>query len=228
MWRPQIDALGDRCRCVVVELPGHGESPSLPGPHTIAGLAAGVVGVLDRLDIDRAHLVGLSIGAMIAMSIAVTDPSRVERLALLCTAARLGPASGWHERAARVRAEGARVVAPAVVGRWLTPRHAAAHPADVASFQEMVASVDAEGYAACCEAIAGMDLLQQLPSITAPTLVVAGAEDLATPVEHGKRIASSVVGARLEVVDGAHLASWERADEVNALLAHHLLGGVSR
>ena len=76
-----------------------------------------------------------------------------------------------------------------VVGRWLTPEYAEAHPDEVAALVAMVSATDPEGYAACCEAIAAVDLRADLPAITAPTLVVAGALDPATPVEHGELIA---------------------------------------
>ena len=89
----------------------------------------------------------------------------------------------------------------------------------------MVASSDPEGYASCCEAIAAMDLRSDLAAITAPTLVIAGRQDPATPPEHGELIASVIPGAVLELVDAGHLASWERAAAVNALLRDHLLGG---
>ena len=92
----------------------------------------------------------------------------------------------------------------------------------------MVSSADAEGYASCCEAIAEMDLRDDLPRIAAPTLVVAGTDDPSTPPEHGELIATLIPGARIEILEAAHLASWERADEVNALLAAHLLGEAAR
>ena len=82
-----------------------------------------------------------------------------------------------------------------------------------------------EGYAACCEAIAAMDLRAGLPSVAVPTLVIAGTADPATPPEHGELIASLVPGARFELVDAAHLACWEAAGAVNALLQDHLTGG---
>jgi 3-oxoadipate enol-lactonase len=222
MWEPQVAALGDRYRCLLVDHPGHGKSPTTPGPYTIAGLADQVVAVLDQAGVGRAHVVGLSIGAMIGMALAVDHPDRVDRLALLCTSAHLGPASAWEERAATVRDGGTAVIAETVVGRWLSPDYRVAHPDEFATLVAMVASVAREGYARCCEAIAAMDLRADLPAIAAPTLVVAGALDPATPVEHGELIASLVPGARLEVVDAAHLASWERAAEVNVLLEDHL------
>lgn len=230
MWQPQLDRMrtaGFPARHVRVDLPGHGASPGGPAPTTIAGIAAEVVAALDASGVGRAHVVGLSIGAMVGMRLAVDHADRVDRLALLCTSAHLGPASAWHERAALVRTEGTRAVAVAVTGRWLTPEYAAGRPDEVATLTSMVASTDAEAYACCCEAIAAMDLRDDLPSIQVPTLVIAGEADPATPPTHADVIAALVPGARLEIVPGAHLASWESADTVTALLIDHL-GGTHR
>ena len=117
------------------------------------------------------------------------------------------------------------MVADAVVGRWFTPAYAASHPEIVARYRAMIAGIDPEGYAGCCEAIAGMDLRSSLPGIVAPTLVVAGRQDPSIPPEHGEAIAAAVPGARIEILDpGAHLASVERAAAVTSLIAGHLAG----
>jgi 3-oxoadipate enol-lactonase len=116
-------------------------------------------------------------------------------------------------------------VADAVLARWFTAPYADAHRELMASFRAMIAGTPAEGYAGCCEAIAGMDLGQEIPGITAPTLVIAGAQDLALPSEHGRAIAQAVPGARFELLEpAAHLASVERADAVNELIYDHLGG----
>ena len=88
------------------------------------------------------------------------------------------------------------------MARWFTPTFAAAHPGVVDRCQAMLLSVPPEGYAGCCEAIAAMDLRPDLPRITAPTLVLAGADDPATPLPHAEAIASLVPQARLEVLAG--------------------------
>jgi 3-oxoadipate enol-lactonase len=227
MWQPQLERLDDAgfaARHVRVDLPGHGARPGGPAPTTIAGLADAVIAALDANAVGRARFVGLSIGGMIAMRLATHHAERVDGLGLLCTSPQLGPAAAWHERAAVVRSDGMRAVADAVVGRWLSPDYAATHPDDVDAFVAMVASTDPESYACCCEAIAAMDQRADLPSISAPTLVVAGASDPATPPAHAELIARLVPGARLEIVPGAHLASWESADAVTALLADHFQG----
>jgi 3-oxoadipate enol-lactonase len=222
MWDPQVAAFGGRTRCVAIDLPGHGSAPVTPGQYSIDGLADRVADTLDRLEVAEAHLVGSSIGGMIAMSLGRRHPARVERLVLIGTSAHLPPASAWTDRAATVRAEGAAAVAEAVVARWITPAYAAAHTDDVARFEAMISSVDREGYAGCCDAIAAMDQRDGLTQIGAPTLVIVGRDDPATPVEHAEEIAAGVPGARLEVVSGAHLPSVESVEAVNALLAEHL------
>ena len=213
MWQPQADRLKPHFCTLRYDIRGHGASEVPPGPYSIDDLGSDLVALLDRLGIERASLCGLSIGGMISMWVAAHAPERVERLVLFCTAAQLGPPEGWHERAATVRAGGVEAVADAVLERWFTPRFASEHPEVVAGFRAQLVATPREGYAGCCEAIAAMDLTGELPSIAAPTLVLAGAEDPATPPEYGERIAGLIPGARFEVIsNAAHLASVERPD----------------
>jgi 3-oxoadipate enol-lactonase len=224
MWDPQVRALSASHRIIRFEHRGHGGSPVPGGPYTMDDLGSDVVTMLDRLNLARVSYCGLSIGGMVGQWLAINAPERIDRLVLLCTAPHLPPPSAWHERAAAVRAAGTpEVVAEAVLGRWFTPEYAATHPDTVARYRAMISGIDADGYAGCCEAIAGMDLRSGLPGITAPTLVVAGRQDPSIPPEHGEAIAAAIPGARLEILDpAAHLASVERADAVNALIAAHL------
>jgi 3-oxoadipate enol-lactonase/4-carboxymuconolactone decarboxylase len=226
MWEAQVAALAGPYRVVRADLRGHGGSPVPPGPYAIDDLVADAVALLDRLGIGAAHVVGVSLGGMTAMRLAALHPDRVDRLAVLCTSALLGRASDWAERAATVRASGTGAVAPAVVGRWFTEARRKADPDLVARHERMVAGTPPEGYAACCEAIAVMDLRADLPRIVAPTLAIAGADDPATPPDHLREIAAAVPGARLLVLpEAAHLACVEQPAAVNAALALHLAGG---
>lgn len=223
MWDRQVPALARRFRVVRYDTRGHGRSPVPLGPYSIDDLVDDLVTLLDRLAIERAHLVGLSLGGMTAMRAAARHPERVDHLAVLCTSVRLDPAEAWHDRAATVRSNGTAAIAPAVVERWYTAAHRAAHPELVASARATVAATPAEGYAGCCEVIATMDLTADLPRISAPTLAIAGADDPATPPEHLDRIARSVQSGRLVTVPrAAHLANDEQPDTVNAALLAHL------
>ena len=194
MWDPQVEAFARHFRVVRFDLRGHGRSPAPAGPYEIADLGADVLALLDRLGIERAHLCGLSLGGMTALWLAEQAPERVDRLVLCCTSARLEPSEAWTARAALVRAGGTEAVADAVVGRWFTPAYAASHPDLVARMRAMIAAIDAEGYASCCEAIAAMDLRPALASVRAPTLLIAGADDPAIGPDHSERIAASIEG----------------------------------
>jgi 3-oxoadipate enol-lactonase len=183
-----------------------------------------VLALLDSLGIERAGYCGISLGGMIGMWLAANAPSRIAALGLVCTAAYLPPAGDWRERAGRVRSAGMASISAAVISRWFTPAYAALAPAVVAGIRAGLERTDPEGYAGCCEAIADMDLRPDLPSITAPALVIAGADDPATPPEYGAAIASRIDGARLEVIPGAaHLAAVSAPDPVTAALTGHLL-----
>jgi 3-oxoadipate enol-lactonase/4-carboxymuconolactone decarboxylase len=226
MWEPQVAALAQRFRVVRCDSRGHGQSPVPAGPYSLDDLVDDVVALLDRLAITAASVVGLSLGGMIALRLAAREPERVERLAVLCSSALLGPSSAWSERAALVRTRGTGAVAEAVVDRWFTAALRAREPGLVEQMRAMVAATPAEGYASCCEAIAGMDLRGDLVRIVAPTLTVAGGQDPATPPEHLEAIAAAVPGAAALVLpQAAHLASWEQAVAVNATLLLHLSAG---
>ncbi|MCZ2860418.1 3-oxoadipate enol-lactonase [Blastococcus sp. VKM Ac-2987] len=230
MWDQQVPALAERFRVVTYDTRGHGDSPVPPGPYSLDDLADDLVALLDEVGAERAHVAGLSLGGMTGMRLAARDPQRVHRLALLCTSALLGPRQNWIDRAVTARSEGTAALAPTVVSRWVTPGFAADHPDVVARLREMVAGTDGEGYASCCEVIADMDLRADLPSITAPTLVVSGAQDPATPPEHQQAIAEGIPGAQLvSVSPGAHLANIEQPLQVTgALLAHFDAAGAAR
>ena len=224
MWAPQVAALSRTHRVVAFDHRGHGRSPAPPGPYAIDDLGGDVLALLDDLGAARASYCGLSVGGMVGLWLAANAPERVERLILLCTSAHLPPASAWQDRVTAVLAAGSTApIAPAVLARWLTPAWAAAHPDVAADLRDMLLAAPAQGYAACCGAIAGMDLRPALARIAARTLVVTGAQDASIPPEHGELIAAAIPGARLEQLDpAAHIASVERADAVNALIADHL------
>ena len=223
MWDEQVSALSTDYRVVRYDHRGHGGSPVPAGPYALQDLADDVLALLDRLDVEKAHLVGLSLGGMVTMQVAGTAPARVDRIALVCTAASMPP-EPWRERAAAVRDGGTASVADAVASRWFTPQFAATARAQ--ALREVLRGVPSEGYAGCCEAIAAMELLPLLPRVSAPALVVAGALDPATPPEKATEIVRLLGGpTRLEVLEGAaHLASVEKPEAVTRLLLDHLGG----
>jgi 3-oxoadipate enol-lactonase len=210
MWEPQASAVPG---AVVLEHPGHGRAPLMDG----VDLDALARRVLDAVP-GRFSYVGLSLGATVGMHVAALAPDRVEKLVLACGSVRYGDPSQWIERAGTVRAEGLEAIVDAVMRRWFT----ASYPG-VARWRAMFLSVDREGYARCCEAIAGWDGADDLSRISAPTLVIAGSEDPTVAPEQARAIAARVAGARLEIIEGAaHLANVEAAATFNGLLQGQL------
>jgi 3-oxoadipate enol-lactonase len=223
LWDPQVPALGEGFRLLRYEHRGHGGSPAPAGPYAIADLAADVLRLLDDFGIGRASYFGISLGGMIGMWLAAHAPERIDVLGLCCTSAYLPPAQGWADRAAQVRRDGMASLSAQVAGRWFTPAFRGREPAVPAAFVAALDSVDPEGYAGCCEAIAAMDQRAAIPAITAPTLVIAGEQDPATPPWHGAVIARSIRNSRLAVIRGAaHLANVSAAGEVTAAFRAHL------
>lgn len=220
-------SLAQHFRVVRLDTRGHGRSPVPPGPYVIDDLVDDAIAVLDRLGAETASVVGLSLGGMTAMRLAAREPHRVDRAG---RAVRLGPPRPGLEldRAGRngpgARGRRRRPRRSTVAGRRLIDTARVADPSAVAEFERMIASTPSEGYASCCDAIGAMDLRADLADITAPTMVIAGEDDPATPPPHLRGIADGVAGATLIVLpSAAHLASLEQPGAVNAALLEHLL-----
>jgi 3-oxoadipate enol-lactonase len=223
LWSRQLPELTERFRVLTYDHPGHGASGLPEEPCTVEAFAHSLLGVLDDHALERVSFCGTSIGGMVGIALALEAPERVERLVLSCTSAYLGPPDAWVERARIVRAEGMEAVADTVVVRWFTPELAREEPETVARFRAMLVATPREGYARCCEALAAWDARERISDISVPTLVVAGAEDPATPVEHAELLVSRIPDARLLVLErAAHLANVERAEEFTTAMLDHL------
>jgi 3-oxoadipate enol-lactonase len=221
MWDPQLPALAERFRVLRYDLRGHGSSPAPAGPYAISDLGEDLLALLDRLEIERATLCGVSIGAMTSIWVGARAPARVRGLVLCCTSARFPSeaADVYRARAKTVIEQGVEAVADGALERWFTPRFRDANPELMSQIRRGLTSTSSAGYAGCCEALAALDLRPDLGSITAPALVIAGGEDPATPADHGRLIADRIPGARFELIAGAaHLASIERAEQVTPLI----------
>jgi 3-oxoadipate enol-lactonase len=222
MWDEQVPELRNSFRVLRYNHRGHEGSEEPPGPYSIDDIGADILALLDELGADRFSFLGLSLGGMAGMWLASEVPERVERLALCCTTARMTAPEPWEERATTVRRDGTGSIAASVVERWFTPAFREAAPEEVRRAEEMVRYTPDEGYAACCEAIRDMDLTGRLGSITAPTLIIAGEEDQATPPDHAALIRDSIPGSELTVLpDAAHLANIEHPSTVTSLLLDH-------
>ena len=225
LWDEVAPELSAAHRVVRWDLPGHGGSAAgLIGPGaTVGDLAELVLALADALGIERFGYAGVSLGGAVGLHLAVHHPERVASLAVICSSAHFNGAGPWEERAALVRREGLAGLAENADARWFTPGFTV--PRLVRDHRE----ADPDAYAACCDALAAFDLRERLTEIGAPTLLIAGREDPATPPAHLRQIADAVPGATLVELPGAsHLAPAQCPEAVLMALRAHFDGGARR
>jgi 3-oxoadipate enol-lactonase/4-carboxymuconolactone decarboxylase len=225
LWDKVAPELSADHRVVRWDLPGHGGSaPDLIGPGaTVADLAGLVLALADALGVDRFAYAGVSLGGAVGLHLAVHHPERISSLAVVCSSAHFNGAGPWQERAALVRREGLAQVAATADARWFTAGFT--EPRLVQDHRE----ADPAAYAACCDALAAFDIRDRLPSITVPTLLIAGREDPATPPAHLREIADAVPGSALVEIPGAsHLAPAQCPEAVLTALRAHFSGTLRR
>jgi 3-oxoadipate enol-lactonase/4-carboxymuconolactone decarboxylase len=238
MWDRQVGAFADRFRVLRYDTRGHGRSQVVEGRTSIEDLADDLAGLLDALGIAKAHLVGLSLGGMTGQALALRRPEKLKSLVLMATSAYVPPAEAWTQRAATVRTQGMGAVADVVMGRWFTRAFKERAPEMVAETRRRFVANDANGYAICCEAIRDMDLRPAIAAIRTPILILAGADDPATPVAMMEDIRLRIPDAEMVIVPrAAHLLNIEQPEVVNAHIGAFLgrfeqssaarLGGVS-
>lgn len=220
MWAPQIAALAGRFRCLSYDTRGHGLSPVTAAGFTIADLADDLAGLIEHaFGASPVHVVGLSLGGMTAMALACRRPELVASLAPMATFALTASPAAWIERAAIVRNGGVEAFADTILSRWFTPAFASARPEVLASTRAMLLSTPREGYAACCDAIRDLDLIADLKTITAPTMVFSGADDPASPPELQDQIRDCITGAGLiRLSPAAHIMNLEQPGQTSSLL----------
>jgi 3-oxoadipate enol-lactonase/4-carboxymuconolactone decarboxylase len=219
MWDEVVPALAGRYRCLRYDTRGHGRSQVVDKPITIDDLADDLAGLLDALAIEDAHVVGLSIGGMTGQAFALRHPQRLRSLTLMATTAHMPPPETWTERAILVREQGTQALAEATMGRWFTPGFRERAPAGVAAVRARFVATESVGYAVCCGAIGAMDLRASIKAIAAPTLIISGAQDPATPPAAGEYIRSCIADSEFIVLSrAAHLLAVEQPEAVAAHL----------
>ncbi|CAN5136154.1 3-oxoadipate enol-lactonase [soil metagenome] len=223
MWDDQAPTFSERFKLVRFDNRGHGKSSVPEAPYAIEDLGRDALAMLDELGIERFSFCGLSIGGMTGMWLASEVPERVERLVLCCTSALLGPRETWDERISVSMSDGVGALEDGALDRWFTPQFRASRPETMERIGKDLRETPAEGYAGCCAAIRDMDLRDRLGSIQAPTLIISGSDDPATPPDHGKFVHGGISGSEFVVVEpAAHLANIEQPEKVNRAILDHL------
>ena len=211
-------------RVLRMDMRGHGQSDSPEGDYSLDLLAADTVCVLDAAGADKAAVCGLSLGSMTAMALALNAPARVSSLILACTSAQVDR-EVWNTRIETVRAQGMAAIVDAVIARFFSEEFRRDHASEVQAIRDKFLRLNPEGYAACCVAIRDMALLDSIARIAAPTLVIGGSKDVATPFEtHGSEILKRIPGAQLKMMPAAHIAPVEMPDAFAAIVTTFLSG----
>jgi 3-oxoadipate enol-lactonase len=224
VWAEQVPVLlADGWRVLRLDMRGHGGSDPGAGACAMEDLAADVAMALDFLGIGRLHLVGLSIGGMIAQCFAIAHGNRLASL-MLCGTSPERLAGGmeglWEPRFRAMDEAGSlEVLADSSMERWVTDAFRPRRPERWKQLRETVSATGLEGYRAGAIAIENYDVADTLPSVTVPTLVVCGDEDRGTPPEGNRRIAALIPGARyVEIPNARHFPMVEYPERFASIM----------
>ena len=222
-WEPQVEALRSEFQMLRMDFRGHGKSAIAPPPYALADFAADAHGLLGALRIGSAHVIGLSLGGMVAQVLALDYPEDVRSLVLSNTLCTL-PAEAWQAMRARGEAAeqgGMAAVVQPTIERWFT-RGFLDSPVVTRCRQHLLAH-DVGAWASSWRAIADLDTLTRLGEIHVPTLVMTGDADVSTPLAAAQVIANAIPGAILKVMAGApHMAPYEKPEIFNRLVLEFL------
>lgn len=225
MWDEHMGVLGEGFRILRYDARGHGASDVPPPPYTLDRLGADLVALLDALSIGRVHVVGASLGGLVALWMAVHRPERIDRAVFAGTAARIGTAELWQERADAVRAGGTGAVADVVMTRFFSAPFRRDHPDVVGRFADALRAQSPQGYEGTCLALRDVDLREEVGSIAAPSLIVVGDLDEATPPADAAWLHGAIGHSRLVTLGGAgHLCAVERPEAFDRIVQGFLRG----
>ena len=219
MWDVTVPALADRYRVLRYDTRGHGRSGTTPGPYSIEMLADDAIGLIDQLGIQRVHLVGLSMGGMMAQQIGARYADRVVSLSLCDTASEMPPRSMWEERFLIAQTQGIAGLVDATIQRWFTSPFIARDPDSIEKVRRMILGTPVEGYIACASAVRDMAQTTLLLRVKSPTLVLVGRQDPACTVEQSIVLHRMIDGSQLVILeDAAHLSNIEQPKAFNQAL----------
>ena len=225
MWDSQAKALAQRYRVLRYDTRGHGGTDAPAGAYTLAQLADDARALLKALGIARTHWIGLSMGGMIGQTLALTSPDVLQSLSLCDTSSRIPPEMKhvWDERISTVEAKGMDPMVEPTIARWFTPKFIESRQDVIEPVRAMIRRTPPTGYVGCCHAIKALDLTDRLKTITLPTVIIVGAQDLGTPLAASQAIHERIRGSELVVLDPAsHLSNLEQPDAFTHALEQFL------
>jgi 3-oxoadipate enol-lactonase len=223
MWDDQADEFAKHFRLVRYDRRGHGLSGVPQGPYSMERLGRDVLSVLDALNIKKTNWCGLSMGGMVGQWLGANAPDRVEKLILSNTSAYYPDKAPWNDRIKFVEEKGLEALVDANMQRWFTEGFRARAGEPLARMKEMFVATQVPGYVGCIQAIAAMDFRASNARITAPTLVIVGSKDAATPPAAGEAIQREIKGAKLASLEAAHISNIEQPKQYTEIVLNFLL-----
>lgn len=225
-WRHQLAGLGERYRVIAWDAPGYGRSDDPPGPFVMSYLADQLAGLLEALGLEKAVIMGLSMGGVVAQEFYRRQASKVSALVLADTNTG-GGARPAQERQTRLEArlKAIETMTPAGMGRQRAPHllSPSASPELIREVEAMISELHPLGFRYAAIALDGADTREVLPTITVPTLVLWGNQDTVTPLTEAQALHAGIPNAQFEVIPGAgHLSNLEQPAIFNRLVASFL------
>jgi 3-oxoadipate enol-lactonase len=222
IWDDVARILSPDFRLIRYDNRGHGLSESGPDRYDIADYACDLGALLDELTVDRATIVGLSVGGLIAQELYRQRPDAFAALVLCDTAAKIGTDESWDARIAEIEKGGVEAIADAILQRWFTTDFRTRRSDELAGWRVMLTRTPKQGYLAACGALKRADLRPYAGAIAVQTLCLVGDEDGSTPVAMVEETAGLIKGSRFEVIRGAgHLPNLEQPETLARLIAQH-------
>ena len=225
MWDAQVEALAADYRILRYDTRGHGDSEMTRGAYSLGLLVGDVVGLLNALGIERSHFVGLSLGGMTALGLALDHPQRLSSMAV-CDARSDAPQAfrdSWPGRIAVALSDGMDGLVASTMSRWFAPEVLAQQLPSHDKVRAMIRGTSPEGYAGCARALQALDYRPRLGKIAVPTLFLVGAQDSATPPEVARAMHGAVPGSAFaELAAAGHLSNIDQPDAFNQAIAKFL------
>ena len=225
MWQPQMVVLESDFQVLRFDTRGHGDSDAPDGAYTLEQITADAVGLLDALNIETVHYVGLSMGGMIGQCLALDYSDRLKSLALCDTAAIMPEETQpiWQQRIDAAGQTGMAGQVDETLERWFRPEYLQQNPPEVEMIRRQILATPVAGYIGCCEAIRRLNYIERLPDIKLPTLIMVGEEDPGTPVAASEAMHARIAGSKLVILPEArHLSNIEQAEVFNHALLEFL------
>lgn len=225
MWARQKALLTTKYRVLAYDTRGHGSSDAPPGPYSFDDLTDDVIALMDHLGIAKASYMGLSLGGMTGLGLAIRHAARFDKIVCCNARADSNPAyrQNWDDRIAATKAGGMQAVLAMSMERWFVERFRTDEPDAMKPIEAMFLATKVPGYIGCCEALKTLDYLKDLPSVRLPVVYVAGEKDMAAPATVMRAMAEVTPGSiYVEIPDAAHLPNIDHTPAFNAAMRRFL------